>query len=101
GEVPIIVHCCWLLLGNMVGNSMAERSRSRLVLASGLIGGLSTASELLGIAGATWSPHLAVWGLIVSALVLGGAVLRVLEGFTFLSWVNAAAIALTVVLAEV
>lgn len=101
GEVPVLVHSTGLLLQNMKGTSIAERARTRLVLAAGLIAGVSATAELVGIAGATWSPHLVAWGLVVSALVLGAAALRLLEGITFLSWVNAAAIALTVVLAEV
>lgn len=101
GEVPVLVHSIKLLVQNMRGTSSAERARTRLVLAAGLIAGIATAAELVGIAGATWSPNLAAWGLVVSALVLGAAALRLLEGITFLSWVNAGAIALTVVLAEV
>jgi signal transduction histidine kinase len=101
GEVPVIVHCTWLLARNMIGTSSAERARTRLVLASGLIGGLATVSDLISIAGASWSSRLGVWGLLLSALVLGAAALRVLEGLSVLTWVSSTAIALTVVLAEV
>jgi two-component system sensor histidine kinase HydH len=101
GEVPVILHCTWLLVRNLVGTSSAERARTRLVLASALIGGLATVSDLVAIAGASWSSRLGVWGLLLSALVLGAAALRVLEGLSVLTWVSSTAIALSVVLAEV
>lgn len=100
GEVPLMLHGLSLLARNLVGASAAERSRTRLIGAAVLIAGLSTAIELVGIAGASWTPHIVVWGLLVSALLLGAAALRMLEGITFLTWVNSAAIALVVVLAE-
>ncbi|MBK7864468.1 MAG: HAMP domain-containing histidine kinase [Archangiaceae bacterium] len=101
GEVPIVAHCTWLLVRNLVGTSSAERARTRLVLASAVIGGLASISDLVSIAGASWTSRIGVWGLLLSALVLGAAALRVLEGVSVLTWVSSTAIALTVVLAEV
>ncbi|MBL8957530.1 MAG: ATP-binding protein [Myxococcaceae bacterium] len=100
-ELPVLGHTTLLLWRNLAGASSAERSRTRLVMAAGLIAGTAASIELLAVAGSTWSPPIAIWGLLLSALVLGAAALRVLEGITFLTRVNAAAIGLTVVLAEV
>jgi len=101
GELPVLAHSVALLWRNLAGASSAERSRTRLVMAAGLIAGTSTIVELLAVAADGRSPPIAIWGLLLSALVLGAAALRVLEGITFLTWVNAFAIGLTVVLAEV
>ncbi len=101
GMGAILAHGIFLLGRHIVGASAPERARTRLVVAAVIIPALANASDLVVMAGATWSPKLGEWGLVVSAVLLAGAALRVLEGLSFLTGVNAVAIALTVVLAEV
>jgi signal transduction histidine kinase len=101
GEVPILIHSMTLLFNNLKGAPSAERARTRLVMAAGLIAGISTVAELTSIAGAPSTPRLSVWGLLISALVLGAAALRVLKGLTVLTWLLALAIGLSLVLAQV
>jgi two-component system sensor histidine kinase HydH len=101
GLLVLVAQGTALLVRHMAGASAPEKARTRLVLAAELIAALSNTSDLALIAGATWSPKLGLWGLVVAAILLAGAALRVLEGLSFLTGVNAVAIALTVALAEI
>jgi signal transduction histidine kinase len=103
GMATIITHGIFLLTRHVRGASMEEKARSRLVLAAVLIAGLANMTDLADLAGASWSPHLGASGLVVSAFVLTAAALRVrvFERLSFLTAVNATAIALSVVLAEI
>ena len=101
GMVVVVSHGTALLVWHLRDASAPEKARTRLVLAAELIAALSNTSDLALIAGATWFPKLGLWGLVIAAILLAGAALRVLEGLSFLTGVNAVAIALTVVLAEI
>jgi len=101
GMVVVVSHGTTLLIWHLRDASAPEKARTRLVLAAELIAALSNASDLALIAGASWFPKLGLWGLVIAAVLLAGAALRVLEGLSFLTGVNAVAIALTVALAEI
>jgi len=103
GMLAVIGHGIVLLARHLRGASAEETSRSRLLLGAALIAGAANATDLVDIAGAAWSPHLGTLGLVVSALLLTAAALRVglFERLSFLTAVNALAIAFVVVLAEV
>ncbi|HEY1956195.1 MAG TPA: ATP-binding protein [Polyangiaceae bacterium] len=103
GLATILAHGVALLGRHVRGASMEEKARSRLVLAAALIAGIANMTDLADIAGATWSPRLGATGLVISAFVLAAAALRVrvFERLSFLTAVNAIAIALSVVLAEI
>ncbi len=98
--VPMLVHGPWLLTRHMSTASAPERARTRLVLAAGVIAGVANATDLADIAGVIPTARLGQLGTVLSAVLLAVAALRLLEGLSVLTWVNAAAIALAVVLAE-
>jgi len=102
GLVTVIGHGVVLLAKHLRGASAEETSRSRLLLAAALIAGAANATDLFDIAGASWSPHLGSLGLVVSALLLMVAALRIgmFERLSILTAVNTLAIAFMVVLAE-
>jgi len=97
----VLAHGTTVLVRHLIGASAPEKARTRLILAAVVIAAVTNATDLAGMAGATWSPRLGEWGLVVAAVVLAGAALRVLQGLSFLTAVNGVAIALTVVLSEV
>jgi two-component system sensor histidine kinase HydH len=103
GMVLVVGHGMALLARHRHGASMEEKARTRLVLAAALIAALANMSDLVLIAGASWAPHLGTMGLAVSAFLLAAAALRVrvFERLPFLTAVNAAAIAVIVLLAEI
>ncbi len=102
GLVAVIGHGVVLLARHLRGASAEETSRSRLLLGAALIAGAANTTDLFDIAGASWSPRLGAIGLVVSALLLGAAALRVgmFERLSTLTAVNVLAIAFVVVLAE-
>jgi two-component system sensor histidine kinase HydH len=103
GMLVVVVHGIALVVRHMRGAAVEEVARSRLVLGAVVIPGLANMVELMAVAGATWSPHLGMMGLVVSVLFLAAAALRVrlLERLSFLTAVNAVAIAVAVVLSEI
>ncbi len=103
GMVAVIVHGIVLLAVHVRGATVEEKARSRLVISAALIAGVANMTDLADMAGASWSPHLGAEGIVISAFVLTAAALRVrlFERLSFLTAVNAATIALCVVLAEI
>ena len=101
GMALVLAHGTTLLVRHLIGASAPERARARLILAGVFIAAVTNATDLADIAGATWSPRLGEGGLVVAAVLLAGAALRVLKGLSFLTAVNGVAIAMTVVLFEV
>ncbi len=103
GMVVLVTHGLVLMIRHVRGASAEERSRTRLVMATVVIAAGANATDLVDITGATWSPHLGNLGLVVSALVLTVVALRVrlFERLSFLTAINAVAIALFVVFAEI
>ncbi len=103
GLLAVVVHGVALLIRHFRDAAMEEKARTRLFLASALIAAVANTTDLADISGALWSPHLGSAGLVISAFILAGAALRVrmFERIGFLTALNAGAIALTLVLAEV
>ena len=103
GLTVVLTHGLSLLTKHMRGAAIEEKARARLVLAGVVVAAAANMTDLAAIAGATWSPHLGMMGLVVSAFVLTAAALRVqvFERLSFLTAVNAVAIALVVVLSEI
>lgn len=103
GLLLVVVHGVALLVRHLRGAAMEEKARTRLVLASALIAAVANTTDLADLAGALWSPHLGSTGLVLSAFLLTAAALRVrlFERMSFLTALNAGAIAVTVVLAEI
>jgi two-component system sensor histidine kinase HydH len=111
------VWACWMLAGLFVAMvhgavilarharraSTEERARTRLVMAAMIIGGVANMTDLVDIAGASWSPHLGTAGLVASAAALTVAALRVrtFERLSVLTAALAGAIAIVVVLLEI
>jgi len=98
--IPMLLHMTWLLTRHIANSSAPERARTRMMLAAGLIAGIGTATDLIDIAGVASTVRLSQYSLVASAILLAVAALRLLEGLSLLVWFNAAAIALSVVLAE-
>ena len=103
GMAVVVGHGIALLAGHMRDAPAEEKARGRLVLAGVLIAAFANMSDLAQLAGASWAPHLGTSGLAVCGFVLAAAALRVrmFERLSFLTAVNAIAIALIVVLAEI
>ena len=98
--VPMLIHLPYLMTRYLANASAPERARTRMVLAAGLIAGLGTATDLADIGGVVSSVRLAQYSLLISAVLLAVAALRLFEGVSLLVSINAAAIALSVVLSE-
>lgn len=103
GLLVVVVHGVVLLTRHFRGAAMEEKARTRLVLASALIAAAANTTDLADLAGAVWSPHLGSPGLVLSAFALTAAALRIrmFERIGFLTALNAGAIAMTLVLAEI
>ena len=103
GMAAVLGHGLVLIWRHAQGASSEERARTRLVAAAVLIAALANASDLAELAGASWAPHLGSSGLAISVFVLAAAALRVrlFEQLSFLTAVNAVAIAVIVILAEI
>jgi signal transduction histidine kinase len=103
GLLGVVVHGVSLLVIHNRTASMEEKARTRLVLASALIAAIANTTDLADLAGAIWSPHLGSSGLVISAFALAAAALRIrmFERMGFLTALNAGAIAIAVVLAEI
>ncbi|MFT3838615.1 MAG: ATP-binding protein [Myxococcaceae bacterium] len=99
--VPMLIHAPYLLTEHMRNASAPERARTRMVLAAGLIAGLANATDLADIAEVVSSLRLGQAGLLISGVLLAVAALRVLEGVSLLTFINAVSIGLSVALSEV
>jgi len=103
GMALVLAHGVVLLVRHVEDASAEEKARTRLIFTATLIAAVANASDLADLAGASWAPHLGAVGLAVSGFVLAAAALRVriFERLSVLTAVNAVAIALIVVLAEI
>jgi signal transduction histidine kinase len=103
GMIAIIGHGIVLLARHLREASAEESARARLLVGAAMIAGAANSTDLFDIAGAAWFPHLGALGLLASSVLLTFGALRwgVFERLSILATLNALAIALVVVLAEV
>ncbi|HVY49339.1 MAG TPA: ATP-binding protein [Minicystis sp.] len=101
GMAPIVALGVVLLVRHARASGGEERARTVLAAAAVLVAAAGTASDLASIAGAN-APRLSALALVASAALLATVALRVrlVERVTVLAALNAAAVALAVVLGE-
>lgn len=102
GMAPAVAFGVVLMIRHARASQADERARTALVLACIVVAVVGTATDLTAVSAGMKSPGIASWALVASAALLAVTAFRVraFERVPWLVGVNAAALALAVVLGE-